>query len=132
MGTLIAAAQHTCSVLEEKQKLFFCTCSPQIPQVKLLSLCSVCKFSYTSSFVLFPPVQPHLLACASQVSYLLFTSFPLFILMYHGVVVTRMNLSPSVQTTIDRAGTFRKTNHHLLSLLGIECLCVYAHVHVYC
>lgn len=43
-----------------------------------------------------------------------------------------LNLSPSVQTTIDRVGTFRKTNHHLLSLLGIECVYVYARVHVFC
>lgn len=41
-----------------------------------------------------------------------------------------LNLSPSVQTTIDRVGTFRKTNRHLLSLLGIGsyCMCVCAHV----
>lgn len=39
------------------------------------------------------------------------------------------NLSPSVQTTIDRAGTFRKTNFPLLSLLGIRvfvCVCTCA------
>lgn len=36
------------------------------------------------------------------------------------------NLSPSVQTTIDRVGTFRKTNCHLPSLLGIGCMCVCA------
>lgn len=36
-----------------------------------------------------------------------------------------LNLSPSLQTTIDRVGTFRKTNHHPLFPLGIECLWVY-------
>lgn len=36
-----------------------------------------------------------------------------------------LNLSPSVQTTVDRVGTFRKTNRRRLSLLGIGCKAVH-------
>lgn len=88
------------------------------------SLCflpHLCFLLYSHMFLPFHLLPP--------ISFLL----PLFSLVYHSLLCHKneLNLSPSVQTTIDRVGTFRKTNRHLLSLLGIGCtVCV--SVHVYC
>lgn len=108
----------------ERQKKSRCTIfSHHISQVQLLNYCALLCFAgnicvFPHFLFLFPPGQSHLptftplpslYPCVSQCS----------------CHKNELNLSPSLQTTIDRVGTFRKTNHHPLFPLGIECLWVY-------
>lgn len=104
-----------------------------------VSYCSIQQVFVFFLICLFPPGQSHLPTFPPPVSCLLPpASYRLPPPSLYSCVSqlschkNELNLSPSVQTTIDRVGTFRKTNRHLLSLLGIGCMCVCAHVHVYC
>lgn len=94
-----------------------------------VSYCCIQQLSVFFLICLFPPGQSH--TFPPPASYLLPPSSLYSCVSQLSCHKNELNLSPSVQTTIDRVGTFRKTNRHLLSLLGIGCtVCV--SVHVYC
>lgn len=75
-------------------------------------------FVFFPIFFFFPPGQSHLPTFTPLLSL-----YPC--VSQRSCHKNELNLSPSLQTTIDRVGTFRKTNHHPLFPLGIECLWVY-------
>ena len=110
---------------------------PSTPSAQLLSrcvlLCMLLRHSATFC------VPPHLFVSSRTVtssypsaSYLLPPSSLSSCVSQLSCHKNELNLSPSVQTTIDRVGTFRKTNRYLLSLLGIGSMCFCARVHVFC
>lgn len=93
-----------------------------------VSLCI--SLLYSATFRSFPPGHSPFPTFPSPTSYLLLASSLYSCVSQLSCHQNELNLSPSVQTTIDRVGTFRKTNRHLLSLLGIGCtVCVSVHVY---